>query len=86
MICRMTEADVLASQVAFAASCVAARLDVCGDTGRSVAVPVPGGVDMVAAANRATAALLAAACGSASAALGADVASPLAPVVRGRLA
>jgi hypothetical protein len=47
---------------------------------------VPGDVDMVAAANRATANLLAAASASASAALGADVASPLAPVVRDRLA
>ena len=47
---------------------------------------VPGDVDTVAAANRATANLLAAASTSASAALGADVASPLAPVVRGRLA
>ncbi len=47
---------------------------------------VPGSVDMVAVANRATAKLLAAASDSASAALGADVSSPLAPVVRTRLA
>ena len=47
---------------------------------------VPDDVDNVAAANRATANLLAAASTSASAALGADVASPLAPMVQGRLA
>ncbi len=47
---------------------------------------VPAGVDMVAAANRATADLLAGASASASAALGADVSSPLDAVVRGRLA
>ena len=47
---------------------------------------VPEDVDTVAAANRATADLLADASAAASAALGADVASPLAPAVRGRLA
>ena len=47
---------------------------------------VPAGVETVAAANRATADLLAAASASASAALDADVSSPLASVVRGRLA
>lgn len=46
---------------------------------------VPDGVEVVAAANRATANLLAAASVSASAALGADVSSPLAPVVQVRL-
>jgi nucleotide-binding universal stress UspA family protein len=47
---------------------------------------VPDHVDVVAAANRATADLLVAASASASAALGTDVSSPLAAVVRGRLA
>jgi hypothetical protein len=47
---------------------------------------VPDDVDAVAAANRATADLLAAASVSASATLGADVVSPLAHVVRNRLA
>jgi len=46
---------------------------------------VPDDVDAVAAANRATADLLAAASASASASLGADVVSPLAQVVRNRL-
>jgi hypothetical protein len=47
---------------------------------------VPGRAGVVAAANRATADLLAAASAAASAALGRDVSSPLDPVVRGRLA
>jgi len=47
---------------------------------------VPDDVDMVAAANRATADLLDAASASASASLGAEIGSPLAPIVRTRLA
>jgi hypothetical protein len=46
---------------------------------------VPIDVSAVAAANRVTANLLDAACRAASTALGADITSPLSPVVRGRL-